>query len=393
MTKTFSRQELYDLVWSEPMRDLAKKHDISDRGLAKACANANIPVPERGYWNKLQAGKKVSKVALPPRGLAKSDNVVIGGYSWHSDWPSNQQILENSIPPAPVFPEDMASVRECVAKMAGKAPLPKNLTKPHRFIAGFLAKDEERLQKKLNDRYPSIFDGPLFDSPFEQRRLKIINALFTGLEYLGMTPSLRGKEARGLSAKIGDKNISFALDDVNAKEQLSYFDLARDKKPATTKMRFRIEGWRLPEDIQGSWEDNENGKIEEQLKDILAGLIIAAEAVYRAGVIRRHEHIIERKAELIEEERKRKIEEERRFREHQIKLEKERVEHLLSQATALRQANEIRTFIETLRQENFNSEKLLPVQEFQEWEAWATAQADNLDPIKSGKFKLRPEEK
>jgi superfamily I DNA/RNA helicase len=55
------------------MRSLAQKYEVSDRGLAKACAKANIPVPPRGYWNKLQAGYKVIKRPLPPRGLAGYD--------------------------------------------------------------------------------------------------------------------------------------------------------------------------------------------------------------------------------------------------------------------------------------------------------------------------------
>lgn len=64
--------------WSEPMRILAGKFTISDRGLAKACAAANVPVPERGYWSKLQAGHKVSKTPLPARGLGQPDEITIG---------------------------------------------------------------------------------------------------------------------------------------------------------------------------------------------------------------------------------------------------------------------------------------------------------------------------
>ena len=48
MTHTFSRQELYDLVWSEPKSSLARRLGISDVGLAKACRRANIPVPGLG---------------------------------------------------------------------------------------------------------------------------------------------------------------------------------------------------------------------------------------------------------------------------------------------------------------------------------------------------------
>ena len=45
---TLSRDDLYELVWSKPMRDLAKDFGISDVGLAKRCRRLGIPVPGRG---------------------------------------------------------------------------------------------------------------------------------------------------------------------------------------------------------------------------------------------------------------------------------------------------------------------------------------------------------
>jgi hypothetical protein len=62
---SFARPELYDLVWSESMVKLAARYGISSNDLAKACRRASIPVPERSYWNKLQAAKKVSMIRLP----------------------------------------------------------------------------------------------------------------------------------------------------------------------------------------------------------------------------------------------------------------------------------------------------------------------------------------
>jgi hypothetical protein len=38
----FTRKELYDLVWSQPMKTLAAGVGISDVALAKQCAKANI---------------------------------------------------------------------------------------------------------------------------------------------------------------------------------------------------------------------------------------------------------------------------------------------------------------------------------------------------------------
>ena len=62
----FTREELYELVWSEPISKLAKRLGVSDRGLAKACSRGDIPVPPRGYWAKLQHRKKVIRPPLLP---------------------------------------------------------------------------------------------------------------------------------------------------------------------------------------------------------------------------------------------------------------------------------------------------------------------------------------
>src|SRR5256885_13996917 len=60
------RDELYELVWTEPVRRIAKRHGISDVALAKACRKLRIPLPKRGHWAKGAAGHKVKRRALPP---------------------------------------------------------------------------------------------------------------------------------------------------------------------------------------------------------------------------------------------------------------------------------------------------------------------------------------
>lgn len=60
-----NRQELYDLVWSESMVVLGERFGISDVGLKKRCKVLGVPTPPRGYWAKLAAGKKATKVPLP----------------------------------------------------------------------------------------------------------------------------------------------------------------------------------------------------------------------------------------------------------------------------------------------------------------------------------------
>lgn len=45
-----TRQQLYEMVWAEPVTKVAAKVGLSDRGLGNLCARYDIPVPGRGYW-------------------------------------------------------------------------------------------------------------------------------------------------------------------------------------------------------------------------------------------------------------------------------------------------------------------------------------------------------
>jgi hypothetical protein len=60
---TLTRRTLYDLVWSRPMSELAKKFRMSDGGLAKRFSA--IEVPYRAYWARKAAGQEPPKAPLP----------------------------------------------------------------------------------------------------------------------------------------------------------------------------------------------------------------------------------------------------------------------------------------------------------------------------------------
>jgi hypothetical protein len=72
----FTRKELYDIVWKEPVVVLSRKFGISVAGLRQICVGMNIPMPPTGYWIKMQKGKQVSKTKLPVR-YAGSDEVIL----------------------------------------------------------------------------------------------------------------------------------------------------------------------------------------------------------------------------------------------------------------------------------------------------------------------------
>lgn len=63
--KPVSRETLYVEVWSEPVTEVATRYGLSDVGLVKICKKLFIPVPGRGYWAKLKAGRPTRRLPLP----------------------------------------------------------------------------------------------------------------------------------------------------------------------------------------------------------------------------------------------------------------------------------------------------------------------------------------
>lgn len=76
--RTFTREELHDLVWSTPILKLAEEFGISDRGFTKICSRHLVPTPPRGYWAKIEAGLPAKKTPLRSVENKALHNVEIG---------------------------------------------------------------------------------------------------------------------------------------------------------------------------------------------------------------------------------------------------------------------------------------------------------------------------
>lgn len=74
---TVSRQDLYELVWSKPMIELAKDFGLSDVALAKRCRRLGVPVPGRGYWARIAAGQTPRRPDLPKRDEEAMENEAL----------------------------------------------------------------------------------------------------------------------------------------------------------------------------------------------------------------------------------------------------------------------------------------------------------------------------
>lgn len=384
-SQTIKREELYEQVWSEPMKTLATRYGISDVALSRTCRDHGIPVPSRGYWAKLQAGKKVSRQPLPARGIGIPQIIRIGrNHYWFSNV-APDDLIEMEIPPPPEFLEPISELRQRVRQLVGRVTIPRDFSKAHRHIAKLLEADEERRQKQLASQYPLSFDAPYFESPFERRRLRLFNAILVSLERCGMKCTLRGKNPSDVEVRVGKEHVTFALDHPGQKRH-GYWPTSDAKRPASDKLQLRISPHRRMEDVQVLWEDKAGDTLETHVLDLVVSVIVAGEVQYRQNEIGHHRWLTERKAQLIKEARQRKEEAERQERERQRQIEQARVNRLLGEAASFRQASDIRAYVDSARQANAISSDPVSEEKLSAWAQWALAQANRIDPVLSKAF-------
>ncbi len=74
----YSRQELYDLVWSKPLAGAATEVGLSANGLAKLCDRLLIPRPARTHWTRQGAAAAAARPLLPPAPSTTAPEIIVG---------------------------------------------------------------------------------------------------------------------------------------------------------------------------------------------------------------------------------------------------------------------------------------------------------------------------
>lgn len=381
MAEDVTRADLYALVWSTPMSELAKRFGISDVALRKRCKKAEIPVPGAGYWAKARAGKKVIQAKLPSRDAGMSDTISFGanryGYRTYTD-----EELLGPVPDAPVFDEPLEAIRELYRARIGKVSVPKDLASAHHLIRKLLTEDEARREAQKGKSYVSLYDAPRFDSAFEQRRLRILNALLMACGRQGARPQLRGRKAREILISVYEQHLWLGLDcEADLKNGHNEYD--RHERPVATPIRLAsLSGWGS-RDYSQSWGDTDGLKLESRIAEIAVEIFVEAEARYRSEREGQHRWRIEAKAQRMENIRLAQEREAQAERERLEKLRLARIDRLLCEAGDFQKAQAIRQYVAgaTEAAHGPSAEDRLV-----RWSAWALAVADDVDPVTNGSF-------
>ncbi len=380
MGKTISRQALYDVVWTQPITRLSKEFGVSDVGLAKACRKLAVPLPPRGWWARNAAGQTVIRAALPPRppGLDFETKIGSGGAGWGWSGPPDEEFL-GPIPPPPTFEEPIEQVRARVEAMVGRfAVVQRNLNNPHPAVGKLLAKDAERRAAAAARTYVSLWDAPLYDSPLQQRRLRLISCILATTARCGCRAETwaqqdKSKPVEEFSVIVGDTRVRLLVSAVEPKGRQGGAEATGRPRAPTLRVELG-DGARVWVDV-----DAGDGAV---VREIAVAAVLKGEEDLRAAAASRHAWWLGRREAIIERHRKEAEEAARKELEKLAELERLRVERLLGEAEALRRARAIRAYVQEVR----SAAPPVPQAELDTWAAWALEQADRIDPVFSGAF-------
>jgi hypothetical protein len=99
-----------------------------------------------------------------------------------------------------------------IAQTVEHVAVPYNVRTWHPTIDRLLKEDEKHREKQLSDPHPMSWNKPLFDTPFERRRLRILNSLFLAVARMNGKPSVYGRDAREIRISFFQQHIQLTLD-------------------------------------------------------------------------------------------------------------------------------------------------------------------------------------
>ncbi|QXV66303.1 hypothetical protein INP83_04240 [Mucilaginibacter sp. 21P] len=350
MTKaTFNRQQLYDLVWAEPLLGLSKKYNISDVGLRKNCLQMGVPLPGAGYWAKMQHGKTTTVTPLPKDHYGQTEVVL---YLRDENHPA---IVDGMTPQAAMqalIEQEHSAELKISGNLKDADPLiiqaQATLLKRNEYY-----REGDILKTESGQLYIRVSD------PQINRALCIMDAFVKIMRKRGREFKFRNETAYIV---IGEEEIEMALRETSTATIREDRWQTRSLNP-NGKLEFKF----------GSYEPTVTGRdgkvlMEDQLAKIIARLELMAEEM-RVETIEGNI----RRAAYEEKERLRKLVEERQ------KLEISSFKKSVRDAIRWQETNTFRNYIDHVETKELASAQ--PDEAILAWVQWARDKADWYDPL------------
>ena len=136
---TLSRQELYEMVWSEPLTSIIKRYNIKYEGFRKICVDMGIPMPKAGHWEKIRANKIVPSEPMSSeyRGKLEVTLTLLG---------TQEEKADEAISPDSLLQEEIES------KFHSQLKVPARLKEPDKLIVAAQSILEKRESSYGHDK-------------------------------------------------------------------------------------------------------------------------------------------------------------------------------------------------------------------------------------------------
>ncbi|MBC8548915.1 MAG: hypothetical protein H8D23_04630 [Candidatus Brocadiales bacterium] len=342
------RKDLYNLVWSKPVTQIAKDFGISDVAVSKICKKLNIPKPGLGYWAKKQFGKRTRQTPLPPLKAGDPENYTIKGsmdanLNLTSEFIEKQKAFEN--------------------RPASEVKVKQSLRNPHPLVHHSIQRlrDEHADQSKRYRGGRGCVDVWVSKESIH-RALLIMDALIKALEKRGFPVSLKDQHQDNTSVEINGESILFGIVEAsrqipNPKRETDRWENRYDYIP-TGKLTLRIKNYYRG---QKSISDGKTQRLEDCLNKFNLLLVKASEI----EKIRRKER---------EERHKEYQERVQKEREVALKQQKEQnmLKELFANADTWNKCKQAREYIAAYKDTSAGID-------VDSWVNWANAQVDRIE--------------
>jgi|GraSoiStandDraft_1057264.scaffolds.fasta_scaffold17632_2 hypothetical protein len=346
--KTFTRKELYDLVWTEPLIKLASIYHISDNGLRKICIRMNIPLPRAGHWQKLLFGKRIFKPALNEK-YSGVDTVTL-------DLRTESEMLSRSeISPIKKLQNEIEY------NLNQYLQVPEKLTKPDKLV---IAARESIAKNKWHQSNGviSCWRGELHIRAAKSNIPRVLRFVDTLIKLLRARGHEVGVDDNSTYALVKNQKFDISLREKTKRVQRQDHPTLYDYEP-TGLLVFKTD--RIFHTKE--WIDGKN-KLEDQLSSILATLEIASDQLNAEQIIRNKEREERERQETLRKELEKR-------QEQELAVFKQ----ILQKATRWHKAVNLRNYINEVEQNATSSNQVS--QELSTWLEWARKKADWYDPF------------
>jgi hypothetical protein len=398
-TRSFTREEFYELVWSAPATKLGVDLGCSDVMIGKICKTFDIPKPYSGYWAKLDNDKSPQVTPLPLNSNPDLQTIV---FHKHEDFDS----AVSEPPRELLYDEDILSILK-KARLLGEVKVGDRLHNPHPLVV--ITKQRlDRLAAERHRRWSERDSHWLREGPpglwievsdgLAKRALRIMDAFIKRIEQIGGRVEI---EANRYNEHVHETVVKFGgekLSVIRIREKHNQVRIKNEKAKCSWE-RNRTElipsGLLLMDDGPSSHRsplaaDGKTKKLEDKLDGLIISLV--KEAGEKRIRKREAEEAAKRQAEL--ERILRQREEELIQRRESLKKlqneEQSKVNQLWLHAESWQKSQLVRQYLDELC--SVCAPGAVPLDsELTAYLKWGVKQADRLDPLRTSPYSILDE--